>query len=358
MLNKIIKLITIFLVISILIIASLPFSVSAEHIGTYTMCMNQPPADDYNGYVEVLFYDDVNEKYSVRTMWWYVIPKVKTDGAQESDTSWVNVNIANNKITLTASLGYADSTGVATFGYMWSGTHLYNCWSYSFEGSKSTEYYNANYRIISYRCYGNVGFFSDDLLDKSGAFTVLYDGENTQYNQLTQVISLITLLADNDELIINRLNTILNYTADIDKQLKSAVSLLTTIETDLDDVNAELDSIDSELDEIDLKLQSIIDILSSQEPQPDFESTDSAIEDTTNQMNNLESDYKINQSETNSALSLGTSFVSGTDMQAASIQVKNWIERVFNENTVYGGFILAALGLGVCFWIIGRKGWG
>ena len=89
--------------------------------------------------------------------------------------------------------------------------------------------------------------------------------------------------------------------------------------------------------------------------QPDFDSTNNALNDTTNQMNALESEYKIDPTATNNTLSSGSAFLSSSDMNKASIQVKSWIEKFSSENTVFTSFIVAALCLGLCFWVIGRK---
>lgn len=90
-------------------------------------------------------------------------------------------------------------------------------------------------------------------------------------------------------------------------------------------------------------------------PQPDFDNTNDSIDNTVGKINSIEGQYKIDADATQSALSEGNNFILGTDMQKASIQVKNWIERFGNENIVISGFLVAAMVLGLCFWVIGRK---
>lgn len=89
--------------------------------------------------------------------------------------------------------------------------------------------------------------------------------------------------------------------------------------------------------------------------QPDFDSTNDDINNTVGQMTEIEDSYKIDQATTEAALNEGSSFWQGSDMSRASVQVKNWIERFGNENTVMYGFFIAVMTLSLCFWILGRK---
>lgn len=91
--------------------------------------------------------------------------------------------------------------------------------------------------------------------------------------------------------------------------------------------------------------------------QPDFGSTNDSLGTTADDLKSFDEEYKIDMEQTSSDLESGMSTLNGTDMQQASIQVKNWIERFANENTVYTGFLIGGLTLAVCFWVIGRKGW-
>lgn len=91
--------------------------------------------------------------------------------------------------------------------------------------------------------------------------------------------------------------------------------------------------------------------------QPDFGSTNGALDDTTNQMESLEGEYTIDTEATNEILTSGTQFISGTGMSDGTTLVKRWIEDFADDNKIYISFVTAALCLGLCFWIIGRKGW-
>ncbi len=90
-------------------------------------------------------------------------------------------------------------------------------------------------------------------------------------------------------------------------------------------------------------------------PQPDFDSTNGQIDNTVGQMQSIEGQFQIDKDSTQAALDEGNSFWQGSDMQRASVQVKNWIERFADDNTSMSGFFVAAMVLGLCFWIIGRK---
>lgn len=91
--------------------------------------------------------------------------------------------------------------------------------------------------------------------------------------------------------------------------------------------------------------------------QPDFSGANGSLGSATDDLKSFDDEYKIDMEQTSSDLESGMTTLNGHDMQNASIQVKNWIERFANENTVYTGFIVGGLTLAVCFWVIGRKGW-
>lgn len=89
--------------------------------------------------------------------------------------------------------------------------------------------------------------------------------------------------------------------------------------------------------------------------QPDFDGTNSNIDGTTSDINQIEGDYQIDTDEVQSSLSEFDKFSKSSDMNRASIQVKKWIERFFDDNTVVSGFLVAVMCLSLCFWVIGRK---
>ena len=89
--------------------------------------------------------------------------------------------------------------------------------------------------------------------------------------------------------------------------------------------------------------------------QPDFDGTNSNIDGTTSDINQIEGDYQIDTDEVQSSLSEFDKFSKSADMNRASIQVKKWIERFFDDNTVVSGFLVAVMCLSLCFWVIGRK---
>lgn len=91
--------------------------------------------------------------------------------------------------------------------------------------------------------------------------------------------------------------------------------------------------------------------------QPDFDNTNDSLDNTTKQMKNIEGEYKLDKTSTQKSLNEGKNFIMGTDMQKASVQVKNWIEKFGSDNVVISGFLVACMVLGVCFWVIGRKSW-
>lgn len=92
--------------------------------------------------------------------------------------------------------------------------------------------------------------------------------------------------------------------------------------------------------------------------QPDFDTTNGQLDDTTAQLGSIEGEYQIDQEETQTALDKGNAFISGSDLQRASVQVKTWIEKFTSDNPIMLGFFLSVMCLGLCLWIIGRKAGG
>lgn len=89
--------------------------------------------------------------------------------------------------------------------------------------------------------------------------------------------------------------------------------------------------------------------------QPDFDNTNNNINNTVGQIDSIEGQYKIDETATQDSLNEGVSFLTGSNMQKASIQVKSWIESFSEDNVVITGFFIACMCLGLCFWVIGRK---
>lgn len=92
--------------------------------------------------------------------------------------------------------------------------------------------------------------------------------------------------------------------------------------------------------------------------QPDFDTTNGQLDDTTAQLGSIEGEYQIDQEETQTALDKGNAFISGSELQLASVQIKTWIEKFTSDNPIMLGFFLSVMCLGLCLWIIGRKAGG
>ena len=188
---------------------------------------------------------------------------------------------------------------------------------------------------------------TDYFVRYGGRFTATTSGYYTfQYYSSTGEMDLFSaqIYFDNSPVILNTINSAVDQI--LGNQNATAESIRVT-------QNATAQAIqDNQNSNTDRLINA-----GSDKAQPDFDSTNGQLDDTVGQIESIEGSYQIDQAATNTALSTGSSFLQGSDMQRASIQVKTWIERFSSENRVVTGFLIAAMVLGLCFWVIGRKAW-
>lgn len=319
--NRILKYLSVICVI--VIIASPALSVSAEQTtaNTFVVSCGTPSTGSGTGYLEV--YMKKGSDVAVRVFMWSIYSSSYVLNEYVYDT------IVDNCITVTldnsGSVSYMrfslSSEEVNKYNlncsvYSLSNTGSYFGSEFGYSSSKLRWTFDTSYEVVSYRIYGNynldkVGTYSMEefyvLYSESGAiFNAINNGQQEQTNQIIQGQQ-----AQTDAITSNQ-------NANTDKLLDAG----------------------------------------SDTAQPDFNSANSAVDNTTNQMQSIEGSYKIDAAATQTALNSGNSFLNGTDMQRASIQVKQWIEKFTSDNPVVMGFLISAMVLGLCFWVIGRKSWG
>lgn len=284
-----------FLLSIILIMASSPFVSALEDYRMVSSPIGQPNISTYSSYAEVVCLDSAtNELYS------YIFlvsfhSTTTTPSARVDHTSNKNIRIYNG-----SEDGIMTVACVTKTGAVWTYSPVLTYTGYIEQNFSSVE-------IVSVKLYGFL--FANQYPYNTQSCSIMYGSDNESFVLLESIRNLL---------------------------LSNADSLSLQIQND------------------NLNTDRILDA-GSDNAQPDFDSANGKLDDTVGQIESIEGSYQIDQAATNTALSTGSSFLQGSDMQRASIQVKTWIERFSSENRVVTGFLIAAMVLGLCFWVIGRK---
>ena len=211
--------------------------------------------------------------------------------------------------------------------------------------------------VVSVPENSNLGALSWFYMKDTGQMYFL-TGLNSIGQGLTQVLSIRVYgnayVVDNHGSMSSYSNFVFNYGTDalMDDKLDSVIAILQNSNQNvIDNANQNASQIQQNQDK---NTDKIINA-GSDKAQPDFGSTNNQLDSTTAEMQAVENGYKIDEAATTQELSKGSAFISSTDMQLASVQVKTWIEEFASDNKVISSFMVAALCLGLCFWVIGRK---
>lgn len=310
------KIILVFL--SILTISTLVLSVPVSATGTtYNMPFAQPLASDTAGYIECLMSSGDIYVYSFQST--SVLP----------DSAYVDVTPTS--VTLRLNRYNATDSRRLSVVYALMDTGPYYTVN-SFVGDVSSlnvsPYVPSYYTIVSVKAYGFIRVYASGGVTQSNNFQVIYGADVVVSNQINNLIAIIT-----------NQNTQITDNAD-----KNA-----------NEIQANADKNASQIQQNQDKNTDKIINAGSDKAQPDFGSTNDQLDSTTAEMQAVENGYKIDEAATTQELNKGSAFISSTDMQRASVQVKSWIEEFASENKVFSSFLVAALCLGLCFWVIGRK---
>lgn len=306
---------------------------------------SQPPAGDDCGYVEFLCKKDglpCAIVYSFKQVNNYTLESVN------DIYGYVDATRSSAKVTFTNNGYYPFVFG--GFFYRWEAGYInYETLSVasSDEGDIVYEIWLPDgFTIYKVRCYGFLkqGFDSstvDSLFNGNNSFGPITYGNDTIVNDKLDTIISILRSFNNDDIV----QSIEVGTSSIVQNDKNNTDTITANQnSNTDKITANQNS------NTDKMLNAGSDV-----NQPDFAGTNNQLDNTTAQMNALEGQYKIDPTSTTAELNKGTVFISGSNMQKASVQVKTWIERFSSENPVISSFLVAALCLGLCFWVIGRK---
>lgn len=360
--KKIYKFLTVFL--SLFLIASpalLTVSASTGHVFTVPMC--RPATGDRQGYAEIMFVNPTDGKTGVVVVAWSINqPYLGFDVGESVDfdrniTSYVSVSAYNSEVRFYPEITPYDYTAYMDWVAVYSNTY-HSSGSLEFgEDVDGIAYvtFASGYKIFSVKVYGNA------RLDKNYSsaytdFSVLYSDTATIYNELLKASASLREISASNTKIQNDVSSILNYTGSIDSKLTQLNNMIYNAIGDMSsDIQANADKNASQIQANQDKNTDKVINAGENVAQPGFDSTNGAVDNTTSTMQSIEGQYQIDSTATQSALSQGTTFLGGSDMQRASIQVKTWIERFSTENKIITGFLISAMVLGLCFWVIGRK---
>ena len=283
------------------IIASSPF-VSADEYITISSPYQKPDITDNSGYAELFVRYPNGLNGSIIIVWDAIL-------SNSNVSTFVDIDVNDRAFAINV---YSDEDVAGIVNYwIFESSGKYEYSSQLFSPGVYKQIVLTHVTILNYHCYGNTRYATIHPTFAGNNFNVVYGGEIEEINLLRQIVNQLGILQGGSGQIIQ------NQNENTDKILN----------------------------------------FGSDKSQPDFGSTNGKLDDTVGQIESIEGSYQIDQAATNTALSTGTSFLQGSDMQRASIQVKTWIERFSSENRVFTGFLIAAMVLGLCFWVIGRKAW-
>lgn len=311
--TKILKISSVFVAV-IIAFSCFTFSISADTGTVYAISHQKPNANNYDGYLEVLMKNPSQGGLQVYTYYW----NISGFSYNTNDTTVFPVmyfRISSSSITFDYLFSAGNSDDDFYFGLLYGFVRSVDgAYIYDYQGSSSSNCISGNFwvpewlEVIGVKVYGN-GVISNSHLgsDNGGSWSVVYGADNVLYNQL-EIIKTILAAQNNNDIIVNQ-----------DKNTDRIINS------------------------------------GSDKAQPDFGAANTQLDSTTAEMQAVENGYKIDEAATTQELNKGSAFISSTDMQRASVQVKSWIEEFASENKVFSSFLVAALCLGLCFWVIGRK---
>lgn len=333
------------LMLSSIIIAStslFPVSAAQNSSNTYKLSISRPSTGSSTGYAEVLIEDSSGNNY-VRVFSWCISQvAISNDTLVGYITSVpLLLNVSSSGIT------FKFPAMIGVEGTFFADIHtINNGQNYYYQRINNSDEWTFSGKIKSLHAYGNYALNGSDTLSNA-EFYVLYSDNGPIYN------AIVNGQQDQTDLIIQGQEA---QTSSItSNQNKNTSSIISNYNSNTDKLTSNQNKNTSSIIANQNANVSKIIGAGSDVAQPDFAGTNSSLDGTVHSIENIEGNYQLDQTATTSTLNEGTNFLSGTQMQRASLQVKSWIERFTSENQVITGFLISALCLGLCFWVIGRK---
>lgn len=336
----------------------------------YHVEMSPPSYGDNHGYIELLYKHTTGGFYLARTLCWSAQHLLTTDSDLVADVSEevavsLTLDFSSGKVSLSFNSVNDTQQHAVTFMSLWS-DGLYGVSVKTFADRYVYEDSFAGFEIVGYRVYGtytsindgqNGGLFND--------FTIMYDDTAPIYNQLLEVVSLITQLAEYDETIIEKLDLILSDTSDINSQMADILGCLNDILTDLDFIIDNTDEIEYwlyecwvvlqdvrdytwsvylELHKANKKLDQIIELLNSS-GESDLTSPDTS---------NLDNYYEMEQSLLDNSNVDVSSAVKVEIDQNALVVIWDMVQKCLDTHPQVFGLVITVLSLSIIALILGR----
>lgn len=379
--NRIKKIAFCILTVSLILFSTvLPaFAVDISDTYTYSFPWAQPSADENHYYVELLVQNSSGWT-SVVGLQFICVPFVEDNSDVITENLRVSFSVDPDGIAefTFGSPSDGDTYLVRQVEYWASGSIAYKApfaVNQSSTGIVTITWDRSSlYDIIGFHAYGDFYQINNYFTSSSAQtqFTCLYAEDASIYNELLQVNDVLAQLAQYDETIVDRLNSILSEVTDISDAADDIVSLLGDVLLDLDTLITNTDELEYwlnsiygvlydsyfllvtidenllysywELESINEKLQTIIDILNSKGESEYSEVDTSNVDDYYNAENSLLDNSNVDVSNV----------VNVEVDQSALTVIWDLVEETLNTHPQVFGMVLTILSLGIIALILGR----
>lgn len=320
---------------------------------------NQPQLQGNDFYIEVLLYNSSTSDYRVK-VFYCVSSLVYTATDSVFNTGHLNIRLdlnSNGIEAFTVDSG-SEIFQLSVAEFLDDNSVSYYTFTTSGEGNSKifglvhTDY-GSGYNAVSYRVYGDVAQVNKNYTDSNNDFTIVYSQTNSVNQSILQLINAISVVAQINQSIDNKLDSVISSLNDVKGELHSIYYQLIGLfsicediynkidnyEKYIDDIEDYLGSIDNNmfniytqlmyiymdtqemisiLNRCDNKLQQIIDLLNTGADEPTLakpnDSVDSAFGDVNNMFDdvgNIGNQLDSNREQNQANMANAKSFISG-----------------------------------------------
>lgn len=361
MLNKkIVRISFCFLICLAMLCSACPIAFASTQY--FQVDFSRPQLSGNDFYIEVLMYNPSLNRYRVKVLYFVSsLLMTFTDNAYNNENLRISVELYPERIDLQAIELYGQQFAMTQ-------TEIYDDGSFRYynkqitgtgasvdAGDIANTDYGGGYSAVAYRLYGDVFSVVDHTSSSANTnFAIVYGETNSVNQSIAQVINAIAVLAQNDEAIKTKLQTIIESLniveqnssemletlvdlfelsetvveklGNIESQMEHVVNILANLYSMLNQIEMWIQSIYYDvainispyISSIDQKLQTIIDILNSGQNQPTLknpnESLDSAFGDVSDWfggLDNFGNQLEANKAENQDNLNNAKLFLSG-----------------------------------------------
>lgn len=206
------------LLFALVCVCSFSLESRAANIPMFNILSDRPAVSENMGYIELYGIRNSDGYSAVKVIKWYC------QNVESYGDPYVNMYINSNgnislapQVTEHFSVFYISSDGMDT-------------WERIYDGNLGPNAFYpdvmSGYTIKSYRIYGNVASATDNLSGyNSYQFTVAYNYEIKQYEELEKIYSELVKANANDTTMINKINQIYNSVDTVESKLQQLTAL-------------------------------------------------------------------------------------------------------------------------------------